>query len=395
MPNEPRQVCIKCGKDKAGTDFYKKKNGQRAEMCKVCTTEHIDNKSPQTFLWILQEFDVPYIEKKWIELYNKIYAKNPAKFGPSSVLGHYLRTMNMNQYIKYHYADSDALNAADRMKERDREAKVAQMAEDQKYFEQLKAQFENGEITEAEYNTKVFDTEHLEKLNFSHSVGYDESELMKQFTDEDRTYLTSKWGPLYKPSEWINMEQMYNDYAQEYELNVDRKETLKQMCKISLKMNQCIDAGDVNAAKNYAAILDSLRKSAKFTEAQNKEERKGAISSIGELVSICEQEGGIIQKYCDPDEYPQDKVDFTLKDMKNYTRNLVMNELGFGDLIESYIKRLEDSEKTKDLDLGLATNVDEELENAVTDEDEFDYQEWIDNELAEEAEKLYNSLNGE
>ena len=66
---------------------------------------------------------------------------------------------------------------------------------------------------------------------------------------------------------------MYNRYANEYEMNVDREEVLKKMCKTSLKMDECIDAGDMSAYKNLAAVFDQLRKSGKFTEAQNKEEK--------------------------------------------------------------------------------------------------------------------------
>jgi hypothetical protein len=129
------------------------------------------------------------------------------------------------------------------------------------------------------------------------------------------------------------MEQMYNKYAQEYDLNVDREEVLKKMCKTSLKMDEALDAGDVTGYKNLAAVFDQLRKSGKFTEAQNKDDKQQVLSSIGELVALCEQEGGIIPSLpqYDPDQYPQDKVDFTLRDLKSYTYSLVSNELGLGD----------------------------------------------------------------
>lgn len=147
------------------------------------------------------------------------------------------------------------------------------------------------------------------------------------------------------------METMYSRYANEYDLNVDREETLKQMCKVSLKLDQAIDMNVVSDIKSLTATLDSLRKSGKFTEAQNKDEKVRYLDTIGELVALCEREGGIIEQMPDPDEYPQDKIDFTIKDMKNYTYNLVSNEYGLGDLIESYIEKLEKSEEMDDLDL--------------------------------------------
>lgn len=168
------------------------------------------------------------------------------------------------------------------------------------------------------------------------------------------------------------METMYSKYAQEYELNVDREEVLKKMCKTSLKMDECLDAGDVNAYKNLATVFDQLRKSGKFTEAQNKDDRQQVLSSIGELVALCEQEGGIIPNLpeFDPEQYPQDKIDFSLKDLKAYTRNLAVNELGLGDLIESYIEKLEKSAgDAADVTKGLITSIEEEDAEALTDEE--------------------------
>lgn len=168
------------------------------------------------------------------------------------------------------------------------------------------------------------------------------------------------------------METTYNKYSQEYDLNVDREEVLKKMCKTSLKMDEALDAGDVTGYKNLAAVFDQLRKSGKFTEAQNKEDRQQVLSSIGELVALCEQEGGIIHALpqYDPDQYPQDKIDFTLKDLKSYTYSLVSNELGLGDLIESYIEKLEQAEgDSVDINAGLITSAEEEANDELTDEE--------------------------
>lgn len=168
------------------------------------------------------------------------------------------------------------------------------------------------------------------------------------------------------------METMYNKYSQEYDLNIDREEVLKKMCKTSLKMDEALDAGDVTGYKNLAAVFDQLRKSGKFTEAQNKEDRQQVLSSIGELVALCEKEGGIIHNLpeFDPDQYPQDKIDFTLRDLKSYTYSLVTNELGLGDLIESYVEKLEQAENDSvDINAGLVTSAEEESDNELTDEE--------------------------
>lgn len=194
------------------------------------------------------------------------------------------------------------------------------------------------------------------------------------------------------------METTYNKYSQEYDLNVDREEVLKKMCKTSLKMDEALDAGDVTGYKNLAAVFDQLRKSGKFTEAQNKEDRQQVLSSIGELVALCEQEGGIIPALpqYDPDQYPQDKIDFTLKDLKAYTYSLVSNELGLGDLIESYIEKLEQAEgDSVDINAGLVTSAEEEANDELTDEEAEEWQGFLENEVEAEAEMLERFLAGE
>ena len=194
------------------------------------------------------------------------------------------------------------------------------------------------------------------------------------------------------------METMYSKYAQEYELNTDREEVLKQICKTSLKMNECLDVGDLTGYKNLATVFVLLLKGGKFTEAQNKEDRQQVLSSIGELVQLCEQEGGIIPNLpqFDPDQYPQDKIDFTIKDLKAYNYALVSEELGLGDLIESYIEKLEKAENSEiDLNAGLVTSAEEADKDNLTEEEFEEWGNFIDNEVEAEAEMLEKFLAGD
>lgn len=338
-------VCSKCGKEKRETDFFKTKTGERCDMCKSCLTMYIDNSDSSTFLWILEKFDVPYIEKTWIAMSNKIYMKNPGKFGPASVIGQYLRSMKMSQYSEYCYADSDKLNFENKKLEQEAAARRLAAGRNEEFEEQLQQKLEEGTISEAEYNTlsanatpqEKFQSEQL--LCASAPIDIDEGAIRRELSDEDIKYLALKWGVLYKPSEWVKMEEMYQKYASENELNIDREETLKKICKTSLKMDQALDVGDILNYKSLSNVYDQLRKSAKFTEAQNKEEEVRDLDSIGELVALVEREGGIIPCWEVTDEYPQDRIDFTIKDMQNYVNNLVRNELGLGELIETYIEK--------------------------------------------------------
>ena len=404
-----RKTCSKCGRSLKETDFFKMKTGERCDLCKDCLTQYIDNRNPETFLWILEMFDVPYFEKKWIQIANDRYLKDPAKFGPKSVIGTYLRTMNMVQYADYTFADSDHLKQPEVKEEPD-----PQQEED--YEQKLLARLEAGEITQGQYDTLTHtnakDIAYSEEVQFVDMDAAEPSTLQEQtpqyqisatywtdqLTEDDINYLILKWGMVYTPEQWIKMETMYSKYAQEYELNVDREEVLKKMCKTSLKMDECLDVGDLTGYKNLAGVFDQLRKGGKFTEAQNKEDRQQVLSSIGELVQLCEQEGGIIPNLpqFDPDQYPQDKIDFTIKDLKAYNYALVSEELGLGDLIESYIEKLEKAENTEiDLNAGLVTSAEEANKDTLTDEEAEEWGTFLDNEIEAEAEALEKFLAGE
>ena len=217
---EGRLVCTKCGREKPEKDFFKMKTGDRCGMCKVCLTAHIDNRKTDTFLWILEMFNVPYIEKKWVEMSNKIYLKDPAKFSGSSVIGQYLRSMNMKQWQEYGYADSDKLNFADKKIDREAAARREQQGIDEAYEEELQEKLANGEISEAEYNTltRTNAEEEADQIaqapQFVVDFSVDENEIAAQLQSEEIQYLMLKWGGHYRPSEWIAMEEMYNRYAE-------------------------------------------------------------------------------------------------------------------------------------------------------------------------------------
>ena len=163
-------------------------------------------------------------------------------------------------------------------------------------------------------------------------------------TEEDVAYLRLKWGNLYKPEEWVKLEQLYNDMMESYDIQTaGHIDTLKLICKTSLKANQLIDIGDVEGYQKMQKAYDSLMRSGKFTAAQNKAESGEYVDSISELVLICEKDGFIPRYYV---EKPEDRIDLILKDLQSYTRTLVMEEMGLGNMIENAVKQIErDKEK--------------------------------------------------
>lgn len=142
--------------------------------------------------------------------------------------------------------------------------------------------------------------------------------------------------------------------------------------------------GDVDGAQKMLRMYDSLMKSGKFTAAQNKANEDGVLNSISELVMICEKEGFIERYYTDG---PKDRVDETIRDMKDYTRSLVVEEMNLGNLIENAVKEMaaqEAKEEDEDVDEDLSL---EEIE-ALKDSDYLEFSDFIDAEHEEDEELL-------
>lgn len=90
---------------------------------------------------------------------------------------------------------------------------------------------------------------------------------------------------------------------------------------------------------------DSLRKSAKFTAAQNKEHKEDFVDCIGSMVAYCEKNGGQIPKYEITTDL--DVVDKVIKDMKNYTKSLITQDTALARQIEDYLKNRENADQAK------------------------------------------------
>ena len=344
--------CEKCKKVMNEKNFYQSHNREkypnngRLNQCKPCMTMHLNNWDPATFLWILQEIDVPYIPNVWNNLMQK-YASDSEKINSNAILGKYIATMKLNQWRKYRWADSDTLQELEN-------AKAEQAMRQQGYDEVTIAKtLEQGKIPEvvapppAEMFAAVGSTD---PLNANPQFTPEEPEYVDELTDEDRVYLKIKWGRMYKPEEWIQLETLYAQMKESYDIQTaGHEDTLKLLCKTSLKANQLIDLGDVEGFQKMSKVYDSLMKSGKFTAAQNKSESGEFVDSISELVALCEEQGFIARYYTDG---PQDKVDRTLEDLKSYTRTLVTEEMNLGNLIESAIKQISvEKEKVEDEDI--------------------------------------------
>ena len=337
--------CEKCNRTMNGTEFYssnnleKYPNDGKFPVCKKCMTMHVDNWNPDTYLWILQEADVPYVPDEWNKLMEK-YGRDPQSMTGMTILGRYLSKMKLKQFKDYRWKDTEFLQQM-------ANNKLEQTMKRQGYdAQQIATAIEKSSIAipEGELKEPVYapppnaPTEDY----FAQQSGEVEQEL--DLTDEDRTYLRLKWGKTYKPEEWVKLEQLYEEMMASYDIQgAGHKDTLKLICKTSLKANQLIDIGDIEGYQKAMKVYNDLMHAGNFTAVQNKTDNGEYIDSIAELVAICEKDGFIPRYYV---EEPKDRIDRVLQDLQGYTRSLIMEETNLGNMIEGALKQIEvDNEK--------------------------------------------------
>jgi hypothetical protein len=269
---------------------------------------HIDNWNPDTYLWILQECDVPYVPDEWNKLLES-YGKDASKLTGATIIGRYLAKMKLKQYKDFRWKDTEFLQQL-----ADNKIETAMKRQGYDAAEIVMALEKNKLVIPEEVKEPVYIDEPQNDYEdyFAMQAGGSDDFNM-DLTDEDRTYLRLKWGKAYKPEEWIKLEQLYEEMMASYDIQgAGHIDTLKLVCKTSLKANQLIDMGDVEGFQKMSKVYDSLMKSGKFTAAQNKTESGEFVDSVGELIEICEKQGYIERFYI---EQPNDKVDLTIQDM--------------------------------------------------------------------------------
>lgn len=376
--------CNKCGRELEEVKFYKYRDGSLLEMCKKCLTLHVDVFDDSTFLWILEKMDVPYVPQEWNKVIENKLSKYPNKpLDHSAVFGSYIARTKLKQLKDYHWADNERIQ--EELFAKEQITKEQQEELDNFYQQQL----DEGIISEAEFKTlsspkqqeahqaKQFaeQADYIGENNF-----YDERKFINEeelpdpaasLTQEDKVYLAMKWGTLYRPSELLELEGMYDDMAEAFEINdPDSKHSLILYCKTNLKSNQAIDNGDIEGYQKLSKISESLRKTNKWTAQQRKEDEKGMIDSIGQLITLCERDGFIPRFATD---IPQDKVDATLRDMNMYLNKLVTQDLGFGQQIEDQMRKIalakQHEEEMSKIDEEESNVTDEYIPQELQDED--------------------------
>ena len=386
--------CEKCNRTMNADQFYGSNNTTKypdgkLRQCKKCISMHIDNFNPDTYMWILQECDVPYVPEEWNKLLAS-YGKDKSKLTGMTILGRYLSKMKLKQYREYRWEHTEFL----------------QELANKKIEETMKRQgYDAAEIAQAIATSTVpvpqgplEEPVHKEENPFLASGDEDYFGEMSgadafddDLTEEDRTYLRLKWGKTYKPEEWIKLEQLYEEMMASYDIQgAGHIDTLKLVCKTSLKANQLIDIGDIEGFQKMSKVYDSLMKSGKFTAAQNKAESGEFVDSIGELIEMCEKQGYIERYYV---ESPKDRVDLTIADMQRYTRTLIEEETNLPVMVEKALREIdkEDKDNAANTESEIVDDIEislDDLEQTLKDKDFEDFEDFLEEEAAADADYL-------
>lgn len=382
--------CKTCGRTMDGDQFYASNRLDRypddgkLPECKKCITRHVDNWNPRTYLWILEEIDVPYIEDEWNKLLER-YGKDRTKITGMTILGRYLSKMKLNQYNMYKWEDTEKIKAKAEAEKRDVMARQGYSGEE---IEQaIAANFTPAKPIGMDEPIR----EEPAPIDAFEPVGFEDD-----LTEEDKIYLSIKWGKTYKPYEWVQLEKYYQEMMQSFDIQTPSHEDyLKLICKTSIKAHQLIDLGDIEGFQKMSKVYDALMKSAKFTAVQNKAESGEFVNSISELVLLCEKEEGFIPRFYT--DKPKDKVDETLADLRGYTNTLVTEEMNLGNLIESAVKALQrQAEQAEDEDVDDEDEIlDMDTLDELKDSDFEDHYDFLEQEADEDMLTIEEILKGE
>lgn len=383
-----KKFCTKCRKMLRKGEFYRSNNLEKYDdsylsLCKKCLTMHVDNWDFSTFGWILEEVDVPYVPYEWNQLLWD-YAQDPSKITGTVVLGRYLAKMKLKQYTDYRWKDTEFVQKMrDTLLRNTAKAaglEVAEIEEQIALDHELTANKPVIEVAAPPPPVPVEEPNFI-PLNLPPSappmdnsyVFYpveEKDEFEDELTEEDKKMLKLKWGD-YRASEWVRLEQLYTQMKEDYLIDgAGHDDTLKLVCKTSLKSNQLLDAGDIDGAQKATRMYNELMKSGHFTADQNKREQEEVLNTVSELVALCELEGFIPRYYIDK---PNDRVDAVIQDLKEYTHSVMIEELNLGNLIEGAIKQMAIEESRQEDD------DDEEMTfEEVTELTNFDHEEFFD-----------------
>jgi hypothetical protein len=128
-------------------------------------------------------------------------------------------------------------------------------------------------------------------------------------------------------------------------------DAIKKACRISVELDKAIAAGDSKGIKDLSTAYSTFTKTAQIdnviTAANN-----DVISSVADLADYIERCGGHYTYY---DNVDRDIVDKTIKDLKEYIRDLVVNCTGLSSTLESITDAYKKSVEQKATDEAISS----------------------------------------
>lgn len=290
--------------------------------CKKCLSLTIDDSDITTFLSILKEINIPYVPKAWRDM---LVQKEP---GSPSIIGKYVSKMNLNQFKKYRWADSEKLMEDEEkaiLEALTYSGKTQTEAEKElESYLDLKAaapEVEMGAMISGSVNPQAGGK------NIAALYGLTPETSKYGLTQEEINNYQFIWGTDYSEDEYYRMEKLYSEMYQSYpQLSMNDPMAVnnaRTICKMTVKMNKFLDLDDVESASKISRQLDLFIKSSNLAPQQQKD-RNQSTFSISQLAFYIEKNKGFIPSFYV--ERPQDKIDGILLEMQKYTERLIKGE---------------------------------------------------------------------
>ncbi len=184
---------------------------------------------------------------------------------------------------------------------------------------------------------------------FSEAIDLNPYEVeASKLTSDERGYLQGKWGEHYSLIDCVKLqeyeEQMKEDYIIETRSHEDY---LQKVAKVSLIIDNMIRDADYKGVKDMSKTLDDLMKSAGFSQSSKKGNKDdNDFNAFGTIFEMAEKKGFIPKFHTDESK---DIVDETIKNVQNWTYQLIAKEPDLQVLLENAAKRvIEQEQKDKD-----------------------------------------------
>jgi len=152
-----------------------------------------------------------------------------------------------------------------------------------------------------------------------------------------------KWGEQYNFEELIKLDSIYTRTLKANNItNPLQKEAVKTLCKLQIEIDEAVRAKDAKAIKDFSSAWNTFAKQADL-ETMINETKTDDITTVAELYDYMERQGFKFKFY---DGFDRDEVDFTIKDIQETNRNLILEATGLQPLLEQLAKKkLEQAEE--------------------------------------------------